>query len=271
MRSVRFVSLLVLISLARSAAAQQATASQAPVSAAQATALLQQALAALSGGHPINDVTLSGIARRIAGSDDESGTVVVKALAATGTRLDLTLPSGTRSEIRNTTGAPIVGSWSGPDGIVHPIVDFNLVMDPCWFPAHALASFAASPNSTLTNLGPETKNGDAVIHIAASFQFPEYNAKGAAFLNHLSETQIYLDATTFLPVSIYFNIHPDGNSLIDIPIELDYSNYQLVNGAQIPFHVQRFINNTLVLDLQFNSAVLNSGLSASTFAVGAGL
>lgn len=99
--------------------------------------------------------------------------------------------------------------------------------------------------------GQKRKNGSAVIHITASFQFPGYSAKGAAFLNHLSETQIYLDATTFLPVAIGFNIHPDGNSLIDIPVE--------------------FINNSLVLDLQFNSALLNSGLSATTFTVGAGL
>lgn len=61
------------------------------VSAAQ---LLQQSLAALQGNTPITDVTLSGTARRIAGSDDESGTVTVKALAGTGTRIDLVLSSG---------------------------------------------------------------------------------------------------------------------------------------------------------------------------------
>jgi hypothetical protein len=262
----RFVSLLVLITFARSATAQEATASS-----PQATALLQQSLAALSGSTSITDVTLSGAAERIAGSDNESGTAVIKALVGTGTRIDLALPSGARNETRNTAAVPFVGSWSGPDGVVHSIVDFNLVADPGWFPAFTLASFASSPNTILTNLGQETKNGSAVIHIAASFQFSGYSAQGAAFLNHLSETQIYLDAKTLLPVAIAFNTHPDGNSLIDVPVELDYSNYQLVNGAQIPFHVQRLINNSLVLDLQFNSALLNSGLSASSFAVGAGL
>lgn len=124
MRSCRFVFLLVLLTFAKSVLAQQATAP-----APQATALLQQALTALSGGHPLTDVTLSGTAERIAGSDDESGTVVVKALAGTGSRVDCTLPSGTRSEIRNTSSVPNMGSWSGPDGVSHPIVDHNLAAD----------------------------------------------------------------------------------------------------------------------------------------------
>jgi hypothetical protein len=61
MRSARFVSLLVLLVFARSSTAQQATASS-----PQATALLQQSLAALTGGHHLTDVTLSGTARRVA-------------------------------------------------------------------------------------------------------------------------------------------------------------------------------------------------------------
>src|SRR5579859_7383384 len=101
MRSARFVSLLVLLVFAKSATARQATASS-----PQATALLQRSLAALTGSRSITDVTLSGTARRIVGSDDESGTVVIKALAGIGSRMDLTFPSGARSEIRNTSAGP---------------------------------------------------------------------------------------------------------------------------------------------------------------------
>jgi len=99
------------------AVAQNAPAST-PSASTQGAALLQKALLALAPGPPITDATLSGTARRIAGSDDESGTVVIKALAGTGTRLDLSLPSGTRTEIRNVSGGP-AGSWSDPDGVAH--------------------------------------------------------------------------------------------------------------------------------------------------------
>ena len=82
---------------------------------------------------------------------------------------------------------------------------------------------------------------------------------------HLSETDIFLDSTTSLPVAIAFNIHPDNNALLDIPAEIQFSDYRTVKGAQIPFHLQKFINNTLTLDLQFQSATTNSGLLATDF------
>jgi hypothetical protein len=64
-----------------------------------------------------------------------------------------------------------------------------------------------------------------------------------------------------------FNIHPDNNLLIDIPIEVRFSEYRLVSGAQVPFHVQKLLNNGLILDLRFQTATLNTGLSAADFQV----
>jgi hypothetical protein len=79
---------------------------------------------------------------------------------------------------------------------------------------------------------------------------------------------VYLDSATLFPAAIKFNAHPDNNALLDIPIELDYSNYQSLSGVQLPLHIQKLFNNNLFLDLQFTSATLNSGISSSIFAVG---
>jgi hypothetical protein len=266
MRSARFVSLLVLITFARSATAQQA-----PALAPQATALLQQSLAVLSGGHPLTDVTLSGAARRIAGSDDESGTAVLKALAAGASRMDLTLPGGNRSEVLNTSSAQPSGAWCGPDGVSHPIAYHNLLTAPAWFfPVFPVAS-GLSAGYVATYIGHETRNGQAVEHLMVS-QAPNTAAPpGALSFQHLSQVDFFLDSSTFLPAAITFNVHPDNNALPNIPIEIGFSNYTVVNGVQVPFHIQKFINNSLTLDLQIDSAILNSGLSPATFAVGAGL
>ncbi len=78
----------------------------------------------------------------------------------------------------------------------------------------------------------------------------------------------FLDSTTFLPAVTTFNIHPDNNALLDIPIEVRFSDYRAVNGVQVPFHVQKFLNNGLILDLQFQTAALNTGLATSQFQVG---
>jgi hypothetical protein len=83
----------------------------------------------------------------------------------------------------------------------------------------------------------------------------------------LTLTDFFLDSTTFLPATVDFNIHPDNDMLFDIPVEIQFTNYTVVSGSKIPFHVQKFVNNTLTLDLQIQSATLNSGLSVSSFVV----
>lgn len=252
-------------------AQQTATTSPPPPSSTQGAAALQKALSALAPSAPIIDVTLTGTARRIAGSDDESGTAVIKALVGTGTRLDLTLPSGQRTEIRNTSSPEIAGSWSGPDGTAHVTAYHNLLTDPGWFPAITIASLLSTPGEVITYAGPETRGTQSVVHIKASQPLPASLAAPkdiAALMQHLTEVDIFLDASTLLPAFFAFSIHPDNNANLDIPVELRFSDYRPVNGAQIPFHVQKSLNNSLLLDLEFTDATLNSGLSPSTFAAG---
>ncbi len=104
-----------------------------------ASALLQQSLAAQLGNAQISDVTLTGTARRIAGSDDESGTVTLKGLSGGTNRIDLSLSSGPRSEIRSTSTSGPSGSWSGPDGVAHAMAYHNVVTDNGLLPLFTMA------------------------------------------------------------------------------------------------------------------------------------
>jgi len=267
MRIPRFVFLFVLFTFAKSMLAQQATASS-----PQAVALLQQSLTALTGGHPITDVTLSGTAQRIAGSDNESGTAILQGIAAGASSVNLTLPSGTRTEIENCSTTPPAGVWSGPDGVSHPIAFQNLLTGPSWFfPAFTIAQGLSVSGYVAAYIGAETHNGQAVQHVSLSQPSLFPSPQGAASSSHLTQVDLFLDSATSLPDAITFSIHPDSNFLADIPVEIDFSNYTLVNGVPVPFRVQKFLNNTLFLDIQVSSAVLNSGLSPTIFTVGAGL
>jgi hypothetical protein len=266
MRIFRFVLILVLIAFAKSATAQQTF-----IPSPQATTLLQQALAALSGGRSVIDVTLSGTARRIAGSDDESGTVVLRALATGASRMELTLPGGNRSEVLSMSSAEPAGAWSGPNGVPHSIAYHNLLTTPAWFFPVFTVARGLSAGHVATYIGHETLNGQAVEHFTVSQAPTTPDPPGAPSFEHLSQIDFFLDSTTFLPAAIAFNIHPDDNTLIDIPVEVEFSSYTAVSGSQVPFRIQKYINNTLALDLQFESAAFNSGLSTASFTVGAGL
>jgi hypothetical protein len=261
-RIVRFVFLVIVsIPFLTVSFAQQTSSSS-----AQAVKFLQQALVALSPGTPTTDVTLSGNAQYINGSDDETGAVTVKAVGADSS-IVLALPSGTRSEVRLTSNGQPSGTWTGTDGISHKMPLHNLLTEPAWFfPLFAVSHGLMQSGYVATYVGQETRGDVSVQHLSISQIFSGVPVGQLSRLQPLSQIEIYLDSTTFLPNAVTFTIHPDNNELLDIPIEIFYSDYRVTNGVQVPFHVQRFLNNGLVLDLQFQNAALNSGLTASQFA-----
>lgn len=235
----------------------------------QGAAILRQAVGAVIGSTVVSDVTLNGTATRIAGSDNESGSVLLEGLAGGQSLFNFTSASGKLDEVRSisSSGVPI-GSWTGPDGTTHSMSGHNLLTDSSWFfPALTLGRLLASPTDVVALVGQDTKDGISVTQLTTSQQFPDFDANMAAQMQHLSQTELFLDAKTLLPVALEFNIHPDNNLLLDIPVEIRFSDYRAVNGVQIPFHVQKYLNNSLILDIQLRSATFNSGLSASAFTV----
>ncbi len=220
-----------------------------------AQALLQNSLAAQLGNTQISDVTLTGTARRIAGSDDESGTATFKALHTGEARIELDLPGGTSTEIVANSPSGPRGEWSGPDRKPHEIANHNLYTDSAWFfPALTLSRTLLSPHQSLTYVGGETRNDQAVLHLILSQQFPGMPWEAATTFQHLSQMDLFLDPATHLPVALAFNVHPDNNLLLDIPVEIRFSDYRpasgnVVAGLQtgssplVPFHIQKFLNN----------------------------
>jgi hypothetical protein len=258
---VVFLSLLISLPL---------TAQQSSSPSISAATLLQQSLAKQVSNASISDITLAGTARRIAGSDDESGTAVLKAVAGGASRLDLTFPSGPRSELFNLTGATTkgapLGMWSGADGISHVTAFHNLLSEPVWFfPVFAIARRLSSAGFVATYIGHETRNGLGVEHLYVSQTSSSQSTLAGPSLQHLTQVDFFLDSTTFLPVTLAFNTHPDNNELVDIPIEIDFSDYRSVGGIQIPFHIQKSLSGSLVFDFQAQTAIPNSGLSAAAF------
>jgi hypothetical protein len=248
-----------------------ALAQQSSASTAQAIPMLQQSLRLLTAGNSVNDVTLNGTARWIAGSNDETGTVIIKALATGEARMDFALPSGPHSEVWVNSGnleGNLSGQWSGPDGAAHPMALYNLMNDSSWFlPAMTLTKWISIPGYAISYDGQETRNGEAVQHFTVSLLATAFSPEMSSTFQHLSKTDIYLDSASGLPVALAFATHPDNNGLLDIPVEIRLSDYRAEGGVQIPFHVQKYLNNSLLLDIQLESATINSGLTTSAFTI----
>jgi hypothetical protein len=264
-------------SLALSFVLLQSTLAAPPQTAAssqQAVVLLQKSLAAMVGSASISDVTLTGSARRIAGSDDETGSATLKAAVNGSARLDFSFASGNSSEVSNLFASAPAGSWSGPDNTSHPLAFHNLLAETAWFSPGLAIARRLSPTDlpigskfVATYVAHETLNDQAVEHVTVTQTSSIAEPQGGPTLAHLSEVDFYLDSTTLLPAAISFNIHPDNNALLDLPVQVLFSDYRTVSGVQVPFHVEKFFNNVLALDLQFQSASINSGLSAGAFSI----
>lgn len=233
-----------------------------PASDPQALALAAQSIAAMTGSGAVSDVTLNGTVTSIYGSDNETGSVTLLAKGTSESRINLSLNSGTRSDIRNSSSGFPQGAWIDKSGTSHLYAGQNCSTDSAWF-FPIFSSFVAAvsnPNVVLSYVGQETLNGIAVQHLRSYV-----SASSQPLLQQLSTMDFYLNATSFLPMAIHFNVYADDNIGTSIPVVVNFANYQAVNGVEIPFHIQRMFNGAVVLDTVITNASLNSGLPDSLF------
>lgn len=227
-----------------------------------AVALAGQSLRALAGLTPLADITLQASVTYTAGSDQEMGAATLVALGNKESLVTLNLASGTRQEIRNGNA----GVWTGPDGNPHAMAIHNCWVDAAWFfPALTLSALASDPTLMPVGAWQEVHNGEAVYHLSflriISGQTPDV----VSLVQRLSAMDVYLDAATLLPVAFDFNTHADNNANLSLPVEIRFGQYQAVNGVQVPTRVQKYLQNSLVLDLTVTRAAVNSGVPAAAF------
>lgn len=264
MRLARPALLLFAAFLIPTALNGQQVSSPAPRDS-QAVVLLQRSLAALVGTNTIKDVTLTGSANWIAGSDNETGSATLKATAIGQGRIDLSLSNGPRSEVVDLSQTAPTGSWSGPDSTWHSTVPHNLLTDPTWFfPAFLFNRVLSTPTYAVSALDAETRNGVAVEHFAVYLQ-PSNADPTPTVTQNFSRIDVYLDSSTFLPVATSFNIHPDNNALTNIAVEVRFTNHRNVQGVSAPYRIQKYIQNSLALDITVSGTQINTGLSGSDF------
>lgn len=234
-----------------------------PASSPVAVELAKKSLAALIGTTIIHDVTLTGSA-----STDltaETGSITLMALGNGESRIDIALSDGTRSEIRDASTGLFRGKWIAPDSTSGKFAAHNCQTDAAWF-FPVFSSLSAGRTVVLSYIGQETRNGTSVQHIR-SFHSGESAGEFGPAMQTLSTMDWYLDDSTLLPVATTFYIHPDNNAGNNLLVEVDYSNFQKVEGAVLPMHIQRFQQGNLMLDIQISTVAFNTGLNITMFSV----
>lgn len=205
----------------------------------------------------LTDVQLSGNAAWHMGSDEDSGQVVLKARRDGKSRIDLQLGSGTRSEIQiNDKLEPQTFVYNGSawkQSAVH-----NSWVDANWFfPAFSTAATASERDFVLSSANSRS--------VRAQFNVGGQKPNMTKLINILSITDTDFDPATSLLTKMRWVTHPDDDLNVSIPVEVRYADYRDVKGVKVPFHIQRYFNGTLQLDITIDSVVINPGLSVSDF------
>jgi len=228
-----------------------------------AVSLAQKSVTALTGGASVADVTLNANVISIYGSDNENGTATLEAKGTNESRVNLSLSSGTRSDVRNVIGGFPAGAWNTNGGKSTAYAGHNCWADAAWFfPALSSLTQAANPSVIFKYIGQEQHGGASVQHIRA---FRIVSQDTAGMFQRLSTTDFYLDVNTNLPLAIAVTTHSDKDMNTNIPLEFRFANYQAVSGIMVPFHFQQMLNGGVVLDITVTNAVFNTGLPDSLF------
>jgi hypothetical protein len=240
----------------------------------QALALASRASTAMAGRTVIEDMVLTGTASRIDGRVKEKGTATLKALASGEARMDLDFASGRGGEVYSFSADGPRGAWIGPDGRQHLISFHNALIDVGWFaPLLVLQRINASTHGVIVASAEsivQTGRSSDVLHATVPLPGPNASKHPAwmrSLLEHASQFDLYLDSATLLPTEMTFNGHPDNNARKDLPVQVRYSEYGLVNGILVPFRIRKYVNNGLIYDIRVESVAFNTGLNTSAFDV----
>ena len=236
---------------------------QIPQSDPKAVAIVMQASLALTGGTTVNDATLTGTATSIAGSTRETGTVTLIFAGLSFSRIDLQLDSGSSSEIRNNSGAPN-GGVVDPKGNYHQLPLHNCFNPPAWFSPLGWVQAGLTTNAVLSYIGSETRGGVAVDHVRSYLGVDPTNPT-ANLQQKLSTFDLYLDASSHLPLAVEFNTHPYDDAGRDIPSEVRFNDYRLIGQVDTPFLIQKLSQGSLQLEIAVSGANTNSGVSPTQF------
>jgi len=254
---------VVFLLAAISAAAQSFQSQLSTVSDPLAISLAKKSATALSGKSSVMDVTLYASVDSILGSDYETGTATLRANGIGESRVDLNLSGGTRSEVRSIANGSPTGRSQTNGKSSSSYAQHNCWTDAAWFfPALSSLAQPTTQSFIFKYVAQEQYNGITAQHIQV-YQVSAINP----YLPRLSAMDFYLDATSLLPLGVTFATHPDWDMNVDIASEIRFANYHQVNGIAVPFHIQRLINGSLVLDATVTSAAVNSGLATSLFSL----
>jgi len=226
----------------------------------QAAALLRQSVAAMGTTLP-TDSTATGSVTITAGSETSQGTIRILTRSTNQTSIQFQTSMANWSVIYSNGQANRVDAT----GTTMLPLELAASSQCLYFPFPFLSGLLNSSEVSLQYIGQESLDSSQANHIRAQNTYA--SSPSLQFLSDFTTTDIWLDASTALPVRISLTRRNGGGSSPKIPISFSYSNYKTIAGVQYPFSIQEFLTGTLWATTSIQSVAFNTGLTDSSFPV----
>ena len=166
-----------------------------------AQAVLASAAAAFSQGKPVNGITLNATAEWIAGSDNETGNATLTASSDGSYTVQLQLAQSSRTEAQNSFSSGQSCTWSGTDGISHPVAAHNCMGSVAWFLPYLSLFGTQQPSSVSTVLEGSVAGAATQMLDIRQQRTPQtaLSSDIAPLFTHLSTVDLFLDPVSYLP------------------------------------------------------------------------
>lgn len=261
---MRILSLFaaLILSFPNVAASQHASSPTAPSPRRdpQALAVLQSSVAAMGNTLPA-DSTATGNVTITAGSETSQGTVRILTRGTNQTSIQFQTTNVNWSVIYSS------GQASRVDTTGTSVLPMELAASSqcLYFPLPFLSGLLNNSDFSLQYVGQESLDSSQANHIRVQNTYA--SSPSLQFLSDFTTADIWLHASTALPVRISSTRRSGGGSSPKIPISVSYSNYQKVSGVQYPFTVQEYFTGTLWAITSIQSVTFNSGLTDANFPI----
>lgn len=258
-----FAASILLISNSSARISETPTiTTSAPQRDPQAVALLQQSVSVM--GVPPSDSTATGNVITVAGSLTQQGSVTILTRGSAQSSIQFQMPNNPWTVVFSNGQANKVET---AQTTVYP---FELAASSqcLYFPLPFLSGILNNPDYSIQYVGQETVGSSSANHIVVQNTFnstPTYQ-----FLSPFTLADIWIDASSALPIKIGMIRREGGGSAPRIPISVSYSNYQLVSGVRYPFAIQELYTDTLWATTTIQSVTFNTGLTDNNFSVALG-
>lgn len=244
--------------------AQQSSTSSPPTRDQQAISILNQCLQAAGGAQAIGaiqDFTASGSITYNWAGESVNGSVTLKGRGKGQFRLDADLSNGRLSWAVNNGD----GFYKELDETTRHIFYANAVnFGSLTLPYVHIAAGLNDQSTSLSYIGVNSQDNRKTYDIRIQQALPP-DRDPTGILGKLTRRDFFIDTQTFQIVRVSDMVHPEKITTIDIPHEIEFSDYRSVNGVALPFSISEKTDGQHTYTIQISQISFNSGLQDADF------